>query len=73
MVNPLISECSKLAQKIYKSRHDWVGTVQEIKINHADKWHMLKPETLLVNGMHKIIWVLLRYKRITQSRPEDLT
>ena len=38
MINHIISECSKLAQKEYKTRYDWVGKVirgammQEIKI-----------------------------------------
>ena len=27
MVNHMISECNKVAQKKYKSRHDWVGKV----------------------------------------------
>ena len=26
-INHLISECSKLEQKEYKTRHDWVGKV----------------------------------------------
>ena len=26
-INHIISECSKLAQKEYKMRHDWVGRV----------------------------------------------
>ena len=26
-INHIISECSKLAQKEYKARHDWVGKV----------------------------------------------
>ena len=26
-INQIISECSKLAQKKYKTRHDWVGKV----------------------------------------------
>ena len=26
-INHLISECSNLAQKEYKTRHDWVGKV----------------------------------------------
>ena len=26
-INHIISECSKLAQKEYKTRHDWVGNV----------------------------------------------
>ena len=27
MINHIISECSKLTQKEYKTRHDWVGKV----------------------------------------------
>ena len=27
MVNDIISECSKLAQKEYKTKHDWVEKV----------------------------------------------
>ena len=27
MINHIISECSKLAQKEYKTNHDWVGKV----------------------------------------------
>ena len=26
-INHIISECNKLAQKEYKTRHDWVGKV----------------------------------------------
>ena len=45
-----ISECSKLAQKDYKSRYDWVGKVisqelcKRIKFDHAERWYMLKSE-----------------------------
>ena len=28
-VNLIISKCSKLTQKEYKSRHDWVGKVTQ--------------------------------------------
>ena len=31
-INHIISECSKLAQKEYKTRHDLVGIAQEIQI-----------------------------------------
>ena len=27
MINHIISECSKLAQEEYKTKHDWVGKV----------------------------------------------
>ena len=41
MVNHIINECSKLAQKEYKTRHDWVGKViywelcKSLKFDHA--------------------------------------
>ena len=43
VINP-ISECSKLAQKEYKSRHDWMGRVthkelcKKIKFVATTKW-----------------------------------
>ena len=41
-INPIISECSKLEQKEYKIRHDWVEKViyrelcKEFKFEHTD-------------------------------------
>ena len=45
-INHIISECSKLAQKEYNTRHDWVGKVihwelcKKFKFDHANKWYM---------------------------------
>ena len=45
-INHIISECSKLAQKEYKTRHDWVGKVihwemyKKFKFDHMNKWYM---------------------------------
>ena len=42
-INHIISECSKLAQKEYKTRHDWVGKVtlwemcKKFKFDHTNK------------------------------------
>ena len=42
-INHIISECSKLVQKEYKARHDWVGKVnhwemgKKFKFDHANK------------------------------------
>ena len=42
-INHIISECSKLAQKEYKARHDWVGKVihwkmcKKFKFDHTNK------------------------------------
>ena len=42
-INHIISECSKLARKEYKTRHDWVAKVihwemyKKLKFDHANK------------------------------------
>ena len=42
IINPIISECRKLAQKQDKARHDWVGKVihwemcKKFKLTYAD-------------------------------------
>ena len=54
MVN-YINKCSKLAQKKYKTKHDWVRKVihkelcKRLKFNHTTKWYMHKPEFVLEN------------------------
>ena len=61
MVNHIIRENSKRAQKEYKARHEWVGKVvfwelcKRQKIDHTTKWHMHKPEPVLENETHKIL------------------
>ena len=58
----MISECSKLVQKEYKTRHDWVGKVihwelcKKLKFDHAKKWYMHNPASVLENGTHKLLW-----------------
>ena len=43
-INHIISECSKLAQKEYKARHDWVATVihwemcRKFQFYHTNTW-----------------------------------
>ena len=55
----IISECSKLAQIEYKSRHDWVGKVihwelyYKLKFEHTNKWYMHNLESVLENEMHR--------------------
>ena len=54
-INHIISECSKLAQKEYKTRHDWVGKVihwkmcKEFKFDHTNKWYMYNTAHVLEN------------------------
>ena len=61
-INHIISECSKLAQKEYKARHDWVGKVinsemcKKLKFDYANKWYMQNPALVLENDTHKLLW-----------------
>ena len=58
----VISECNKLAQKEYKTRHEWVSKViywemcKKFKFNHTNKWYMHKPACVLENDIHKFVW-----------------
>ena len=60
--NHVLSECSKLAQKKYKRRHDWVGTkihwelYRKYGIEVKQKWHEHKPEVVMKNDKCKILW-----------------
>ena len=60
-INHIISECSKLAQKEYMTRYDWVGKVihwemgKKFKFDHNNKWYMLNPEPALENNTHKFL------------------
>ena len=57
-----MSECSKLVQKLYKTRNNWSGKVihrelcKWFKFDHYTKWYMYKGESTLENETHKILW-----------------
>ena len=61
-INHIISESSKLAQKEYKARHDWVGKVihwemcRKFQFDHTNKWYMHNPAPVLENDSHKLLW-----------------
>ena len=61
-INHIISECSKLAKKEYKARHDWMGKVihwemcKKFKFNHANKWYMHNPAPVIEKETHKFLW-----------------
>ena len=60
-INHIISECSKLVRREYKTRHDWVGKVihwelcKKLKFDHTNKWYMHNPESVLENEMDKFL------------------
>ena len=61
-INHIINECSKLAQREYQARHDWVGKVihwemcKKFKFDHTNKWYMHNPAPVLENASHKLLW-----------------
>ena len=61
-INNIISECRNLAQKVYKTRHDWVGKLihremcNKFKFDHTNKGVMHNPASLLENYPHKLLW-----------------
>ena len=70
-INHIISECSKLTQKEYKSRHALVHKVilseicKKFKFDHTNKWYMYNPAPVLENDTHKLTHRILVYTRIT--------
>ena len=60
MINHIISECSKLARKEYKTRLDRVGKVifwemcKKFIFNPTNKWYMHNPLSVL--DTHKLLW-----------------
>ena len=65
-----ISECSKLAQKEYKARHDWVGKgihremCKKFKFDHANK-NIYTTQHLSLKMTHTNSYGTLIHKRIT--------
>ena len=61
-INHIIRKCSKLAQKEYKTRHDWVGKVihwemcKKFKFDRTNKWYMHNTAPLQENDTHKLLW-----------------
>ena len=76
--NRIISECIKLAQKEYKTRHDRVGQMIHWKLC---KKFELTIKTNCICIAQNLSWRMrctnfsgiLRYKRITESQPDEQT
>ena len=60
-INHIKRECSKLAQKEYKARHDSVGKVipwemcKKLKFDHVNKWYIHNPAPVIENDTHKLL------------------
>ena len=53
----MISECSKLAQTDYKTRHKVIHweLCKKFRSDHTNKWYMHNPESVQENETHKIL------------------
>ena len=74
-INHIISECSKLAQKEYKARHDWVDweMYRKFQFNHKNKWYMHNPAPVLYKDSHKFLWDFnIQTDHLIPARRQDL-
>ena len=61
-INNIINKCCKFVQREYKTRHNWVGKViywkqsKKFLNDHANKWYIHNPESVLENEMQKVLW-----------------
>ena len=62
IINHIVSECSKLAQRENKRRHHWIGRCIHweicgaIGIHVKSKWYQHQPEAVIENDSCKILW-----------------
>ena len=78
-INHLISECSKMAQKEYKNRHDWVGRrihwdiCRTFGVNVSEKWYNHEPESVVENDTCKVLWdFAIQTDHVIEARRPDL-
>ena len=78
-IDHIISGCSKLAQKEYKSRHDNLGKIELWKLARkcnfeaGDKWYEHELESVLENEDYKIFWDFsIQTDHVIEARRPDL-
>ena len=77
-VNHILCECTALAQKEYRKRHDGVAKAlhwdlcRGYGLEHTEKWYDHKPEPVTENQDVKILWdfTIQTDKKITHNRPD---
>ena len=79
IIRHIINKYSKLAQKEYKTRHDWVGKVinwgvhKKFEFDHTNKWYMHKPAPVLENNTYKLLWDFdIHTSHLISARRPDL-
>ena len=78
-VSHIVSECSVLAQREYKRRHDNVTRYinwrlcEKYKLHKTDKWYEHKPDGVSENDKYKILWdVMIQCHKEIQARRPDI-
>ena len=79
-VTHIISQCKRLAQKEYKTRHDNVAKAvhwelcKKNGLEHAEKWYEHVPESVMENEKCKILWdFTIQTDRVIGARRPDIT
>ena len=74
-----MSECSKLAQRGYKRRHENVSRMvhwklcEKLNLEKSKKWYLHNPQTVSENVNHKLIWDMnIQCDRIIVERRPDI-
>ena len=68
-----------MADKEYKTRHDWVGYVihwekcKTFKFDHTNKWYVHNPPAVLENDTNKLLWDFdIHTDHLISARSPDL-
>ena len=79
IIDHVVSDCSKLAQKEYKRRHDNLDKIAHCKLARkcnfeaGDKWYEHEPKNVLEDEDYKILWGFsIQTDHIIEARRPDL-
>ena len=78
-INHLLCECSKMAQREYKRRHDWLGkrvhweVCRKLGFETKEKWYEHQPESVYENDDYKVLWDFnIQTDHVIEARRPDL-
>ena len=69
----------QINRETVKTRHDWVGKAihwelcKKSKFDHANKWYMHNPNSIVEDGTYKILWDFnIKTDHLISARRPDL-
>ena len=78
-ISHLLCECSKMAQREYKRRDNWLGKrihwelCQKLRMNSKSKWYEHQPKPVCENDTHKILWDFnIQTDHVIEARRPDM-